>query len=221
MAAVDCFRSSPQCFRRLLLLFCFFVGVFHSNVAFAEEDNAEEKSESSQAAPTKKLQKPKKISIDSSRTVQGVFYGYVSFIHPKGISMVVIPQYQEYSRLTFMLDNETIYRCDKTKFSKNPLVPGEKVYTGQVVGEHNRDNDLVVNITRLKQLTNMRAASKEATVVLKQARIMGLEACLEYIEDDELVEITPKFIRIRKRILDESQRKRVERQSRDKDEAKG
>ena len=127
MAAVDCFRSSPLCFRRLLLLFCFFVGVFHSNVAFAEEDNAEEKSESSQAAPTKKLQKPKKISIDSSRTVQGVFYGYVSFIHPKGISMVVIPQYQEYSRRTFMLDNETIYRVDKTKFSKNPLVPGDKV----------------------------------------------------------------------------------------------
>ena len=98
--------------------------------------------------------------------------------------------------------------------------PGDKVYLGQVVGEHNRDNDLVVNITRLKQLTNMRAASKEATVVLKQARLMTLEAALEYIEDDELVEITPTAVRMRKRILDESQRKRSERQDRDREAAR-
>jgi GTP-binding protein len=98
--------------------------------------------------------------------------------------------------------------------------PGEKVYNGQIVGEHNRDNDLVVNITRLKQLTNMRAASKEATVVLKGARKMSMEAMLEYVEDDELVEITPGAVRIRKRILDESMRKRSERQSRDREEAK-
>lgn len=100
------------------------------------------------------------------------------------------------------------------------VTPGDKVYAGQIVGEHNRDNDLVVNITRLKQLTNMRAASKEATVVLKGARKMGLEACLEYIEDDELVEIAPTTVRIRKRILEESMRKRVERQARDKDDAR-
>jgi len=97
--------------------------------------------------------------------------------------------------------------------------PSDKVYAGQVVGEHNRDNDLVVNITRLKQLTNMRAASKEATVVLKAPRKMGLEAALEYIEDDEIVEIVPGAVRIRKRILDESMRKRNERQSRDRQEA--
>jgi len=98
------------------------------------------------------------------------------------------------------------------------VVPGEKVYAGQVIGEHTRDNDLVVNITRLKQLTNMRAASKEATVVLRQPRLLTLEAALEYIEDDELVEITPKSVRMRKRILDESMRKRAERSARDKDE---
>jgi GTP-binding protein len=97
--------------------------------------------------------------------------------------------------------------------------PGERVYTGQVVGEHNRDNDLVVNITRLKQLTNMRAASKEATIVLKGARTVLLEPALEYIEDDELVEITPKSVRIRKKILDESMRKRAERQARDREAA--
>jgi GTP-binding protein len=99
------------------------------------------------------------------------------------------------------------------------VVPGDKVYAGQVIGEHNRDNDLVVNITRLKQLTNMRAASKEATIVLKGARKVLLEPALEYIEDDELVEITPKAVRIRKKILDESLRKRSERQARDKEAA--
>src|SRR5262249_51453415 len=100
------------------------------------------------------------------------------------------------------------------------VTPGDKVYAGQIVGEHNRDNDLVVNITRLKHLTNMRQANKEQTVVLKAARKMSLEACLEYIEDDELVEITPASVRIRKRILDESMRKRAERQSRDREEAR-
>ncbi len=96
--------------------------------------------------------------------------------------------------------------------------PGDKVYTGQIVGEHNRDNDLVVNITRLKQLTNMRAASKEATIVLKNPRKMTLEACLEYIEDDELVEIVPSTVRMRKKLLDESMRKRAERQAKDREE---
>ncbi|MBA4027713.1 MAG: translational GTPase TypA [Planctomyces sp.] len=100
--------------------------------------------------------------------------------------------------------------------------PQDKVYGGQIVGEHNRDNDLPVNITRAKQLTNFRVASKEATVVLKGARKLSLEAALEYIEDDELVEITPKSVRMRKRILDESMRKRAERQSRDRESsAKG
>jgi GTP-binding protein len=97
--------------------------------------------------------------------------------------------------------------------------PGDKVYTGQIVGEHNRDNDLTVNVTRLKHLTNMRNANKEQTVVLKASRKLSLEAAIEYVEDDELVEITPKVIRMRKKILDESMRKRAERQSRDKMEA--
>jgi GTP-binding protein len=80
-----------------------------------------------------------------------------------------------------------------------------------VVGEHNRDNDLTINCTRLKHLTNFRAASKDATVVLKAPRKMSLEACLEYIEDDEYVEVTPKSVRIRKKLLNENERKRNER----------
>jgi len=94
--------------------------------------------------------------------------------------------------------------------------PGDKVYTGQIVGEHNRDNDLPVNICRTKQLTNIRSSTKEATVTLKAPRSLSLEEALEYIDDDEYMELTPASIRIRKRILSESERKRAERQAKDK-----
>jgi GTP-binding protein len=114
----------------------------------------------------------------------------------------------------------THYACEGMSDRGSLFVePGEKVYEGQIVGEHNRDNDLVVNITRLKHLTNIRNANKEATVVLKAARKMSLELCMEYIEDDELLEITPKTWRMRKKILSESMRKRTERQKEDKDKA--
>ncbi len=98
--------------------------------------------------------------------------------------------------------------------------PGDKVYSGQVIGEHSRHNDLVVNITREKQLNNIRSANKESFVSLKAPRTIGLEAALEYIEDDELVEITPNNVRIRKQVLDHGIRRRVERQSKDKTEAR-
>ena len=94
--------------------------------------------------------------------------------------------------------------------------PGDQVYAGQIVGEHNRDNDLTVNITRAKQLTNFREANKEQTVTLKTARQLSLEQAVEYIEDDELVELTPLSIRLRKKILDESMRKRADRQAKAK-----
>lgn len=98
--------------------------------------------------------------------------------------------------------------------------PGDKAYMGMIIGEHNRENDLGVNIVRAKQLTNMRVAFKEATVTLKAPRTLSLEQALEYIEDDELVEITPKSVRMRKRLLNESDRKRAERRSRDVEEAR-
>ena len=97
--------------------------------------------------------------------------------------------------------------------------PGDKVYAGQIVGEHNRDNDLTVNICRLKQLNNIRSANKEATVTLKAPRSISLEQALEYVTDDELVELTPVSIRMRKRILEESMRRRADRQSKDKTKA--
>ena len=85
--------------------------------------------------------------------------------------------------------------------------PGVEVYEGMIIGEHSRDNDLVVNVTKGKQLTNTRSSSKDSTVVLKKPRQFNLEACLDYINDDELVEVTPENIRLRKRYLTEQLRK--------------
>ena len=88
---------------------------------------------------------------------------------------------------------------------------GVEVYPGMIVGEHNRENDLVVNVTKTKKLTNMRASGTDDTVKLATPKNMTLEQALDYIQDDELVEITPNFIRIRKRILNESDRKKSEK----------
>jgi len=91
------------------------------------------------------------------------------------------------------------------------VAPQDGVYEGQVVGEHGRDNDLVVNVTKPKPLTNMRASGSDKAAVMKPPRTYSLEMALEYIEDDELVEITPKSVRLRKIHLQESNRKRSER----------
>jgi len=92
------------------------------------------------------------------------------------------------------------------------IEPGWKVYRGMIVGEHTRDNDLVVNVLKGKQLTNIRTTSKDEAVRLTPPIRMTLEKALAYIEDDELVEVTPKSIRLRKRLLDETDRKREDRQ---------
>jgi GTP-binding protein len=86
------------------------------------------------------------------------------------------------------------------------LGPGVKVYGGQVVGENSRESDMVVQVCRKKHLTNMRASTSDLAVQLAPPRILTLEQCLEWIDDDELVEVTPESIRIRKKILDHSQR---------------
>jgi GTP-binding protein len=91
------------------------------------------------------------------------------------------------------------------------IEPGWKVYTGMIVGEHTRDNDLVVNVLKGKQLTNIRTTSKDEAVRLTPPIKMTLEKALAYIEDDELVEVTPESIRLRKKLLDETDRKRVAR----------
>ena len=89
--------------------------------------------------------------------------------------------------------------------------PGIRVYGGMIVGEHARDNDLEVNVLKGKKLTNIRTTSKDEAVRLTPPLRMTLERALAYIEDDELVEITPKSIRLRKRHLDPNERKKAER----------
>jgi GTP-binding protein len=91
------------------------------------------------------------------------------------------------------------------------VAPGDVIYEGMIVGENARDNDLVVNPCREKKLTNMRASGSDENVILKPPRQMSLEAALEYIEDDEVVEITPTSIRLRKIFLLESERRRLGR----------
>jgi GTP-binding protein len=89
--------------------------------------------------------------------------------------------------------------------------PGDKVYEGQIVGEHCKDNDIVVNAAKAKQLTNMRQSNKDEAARVRPARIMSLEAMLEYVQQDELVEICPNSLRLRKRLLREGQRRRLAR----------
>ena len=86
--------------------------------------------------------------------------------------------------------------------------PGVKVYQGMIIGENSRAHDLDVNPVKTKKLTNIRAAGKDDAILLTPPRRMSLEDALAYIEDDELVEVTPKAIRLRKRALDPNQRKR-------------
>jgi GTP-binding protein len=92
--------------------------------------------------------------------------------------------------------------------------PGTEVYEGMIVGEHNRDNDLTVNVCKEKHATNVRSATKEETVKMKTPRILTLEEALEYLNDDELCEVTPQSVRLRKKFLTKSERERYEKQKR-------
>ena len=98
---------------------------------------------------------------------------------------------------------------DRGKFF---IDPGEEVYAGEVVGEHVHDNDLVVNVTKAKQLTNTRASGSDDKARIVPRTVLSLEEALEYIKEDELVEVTPKSMRMRKIILDHNDRKRANKQ---------
>jgi GTP-binding protein len=86
------------------------------------------------------------------------------------------------------------------------LTPGEPIYEGMIIGEHNRENDLTVNPCKEKKLTNVRAAGKDTNVVLTPVRPMSLEQAIDFIREDEMVEVTPKSVRLRKTILSSQQR---------------
>lgn len=97
---------------------------------------------------------------------------------------------------------------DRGELIVGPQVP---VYEGMVVGKHSRENDLVVNAGKGKKLTNMRASGSDEAVRLEPVRPMSLEDYIEFIDDDELVEITPKNLRVRKKLLKEADRRREDR----------
>ncbi len=134
-----------------------------------------------------------------------LFHGYASY-------MGIIP-----SRHTGVLlsngDGEAVAYALWKLEDRGPMFvePGMKVYNGMIVGEHTRGNDLEINVLKAKQLTNMRASGKDDAVLLTPPIRMTLERALSYITDDELVEVTPKSIRLRKAILDVHERKRASR----------
>ena len=117
------------------------------------------------------------------------------------------------SMIALETGNAFAYSIDKLQDrGKFFIEPGEDVYGGQVVGEHVHENDLVVNVTKAKQLTNVRASGTDDKARIIPRTVLSLEECLEYIKSDELVEVTPKSMRIRKAILDHLERKRANRE---------
>jgi GTP-binding protein len=125
-----------------------------------------------------------------------------------------IPQRQAGVMIALEQGQVTSYALDGLFDRGNFFVkPGDMVYEGQIVGEHCKDNDITVNVVKQKQLTNMRASGKDESAKVKPPREMSLEASLEYIQDGELVEITPQSIRMRMRMLKETDRKRAARQA--------
>jgi GTP-binding protein len=117
------------------------------------------------------------------------------------------------SMIALETGNAYAYSIDKLQDrGKFFIDPGEDVYGGQVVGEHVHENDLVINVTKAKQLTNVRASGSDEKARIVPKVQMSLEECLEYIKEDELVEVTPKSIRMRKVILDHLERKRAGRE---------
>ncbi|MCG8474293.1 MAG: translational GTPase TypA [Cytophagales bacterium] len=121
-----------------------------------------------------------------------------------------IPERNNGSLISMETGPGTAYSIDKLQDRGVFFVePGEEVYTGQVIGEHNRQNDIAVNIQKGKKLTNMRTSGSDDAVRIAPKRVFSLEETLEYIQKDEYVEVTPVSIRMRKIILDENERKRA------------
>ena len=118
------------------------------------------------------------------------------------------------SLIAMSADKAAAYGLDALQTRGKLFVgPGEMCYEGMIVGEHAKDSDLVVNVAKAKQLTNMRASGSDRGIQLAPPITFTLEEALEYIEDDELVEVTPKSIRLRKRILDANERKKASKRT--------
>ena len=125
-----------------------------------------------------------------------------------------IPERQTGSMVSMAQGPVTAYALDGLQDRGRAFVePGDHIYQGQIVGEHNRENDLVVNAQRGKKLTNMRAASADKTVKLPPAVKLSLEESLEYLNHDECLEVTPKNLRLRKLLIDENARRQAQKEA--------
>jgi len=157
-----------------------------------------------------------------SRGLIGFMTDFMTLTKGYGIINHTFKEYREYQ--PFQIGNRKLGVLVSTDAGKSSayalggledrgimfIEPGVEVYEGMIVGECNRENDLAVNVVKGKQLTNMRAASADKTVVLKRPRPISLEYALDYINDDELIEVTPVGIRLRKKILNTEQRKKFD-----------
>jgi GTP-binding protein len=121
---------------------------------------------------------------------------------PNGVLVSMVPGFVNAYALDTLQERSELF-----------VAPGDETYEGMIVGENSRGEDMAVNPTKEKKLTNMRATGTDKNILLKPPRIMSLETALEYIEEDELVEVTPTSIRLRKKILKETDRRRVQRQA--------
>ena len=99
--------------------------------------------------------------------------------------------------------------CLSKNVVRSLSIRGTEVYEGMIIGENSRENDLTVNITKAKQMTNVRSATKDQTAVIKTPRILTLEESLEFLNDDEYMEVTPESIRLRKQILNKAEREKA------------
>jgi GTP-binding protein len=131
-----------------------------------------------------------------------VFDGYEPYvgalrIRPYG-SLVSMEQGEAFAYAIWKLQERGVFFID----------PGTEIYVGMVIGANSRPGDLEVNLTKNKKLTNVRASGSDDNIVLVPPKRLTLEACLEYLADDELLEVTPKHLRLRKRLLDANMRKR-------------
>ena len=130
---------------------------------------------------------------------------------PRADAVCVVPRTRE-NKLVLIKEFRYPLNSWCVAFPAGLIDPGEEVYAGEVVGEHVHDNDLVVNVTKAKQLTNTRASGSDDKARIVPRTVLSLEEALEYIKEDELVEVTPKSMRMRKIILDHNERKRANKQ---------
>jgi len=156
-------------------------------------------------APSRSLIGLRSKLLSATRGEAILYHVFLKYAPAKG----ALPRRQQGVLVSADAGETTFYALDQLRQRGQFFVrPGDRVYGGMIVGEHCEDSDLLVRVTRTRKLTNVRAASADRLVVLPEARELPLEYALEYLEDDEWVEVTPRSIRLRKKLLDEKQRKR-------------